>query len=267
MNNQNKTKYFLEIAAFALVFWISAFPVFAGEINVESVLKLTNTARESWGLAGLVQNEKLMSAAEEKLNNMIENNYFAHTSPSGFAPWHWFEKAGYNYQYAGENLAINFLTAENQHKAWMESPTHRKNILNPNYREIGIAIGAGEIDGEMSIVTVQEFGAQIGAADAPGGKNFSSGEDKNLLKDEGQIVPQVLSVKDSEKVNVSPKEQVPQNVWANKLAVMDLALALAALLFAASLALIPLVFLSVATEKIFILWEQRKENSEALKAA
>lgn len=89
---------------------------------------------------------------------MLRNNYFSHTSPIGLDPWHWFEKNNYTYKYAGENLAINYTSAEEEHQAWMESPTHKKNILSPNFSEIGIATATGNINGKKSLITVQEFG-------------------------------------------------------------------------------------------------------------
>ena len=97
---------------------------------------------------------------------MIKNDYFAHTSPQGISPWYWYDKDNYDYKYAGENLAINFLKAEDQQKAWMDSPTHRKNIFNPNYQEIGVAVAAGEINNQTAIITVQEFGTLSGAGNA-----------------------------------------------------------------------------------------------------
>jgi len=258
MNNQTKTKYLLEIFAFAFVFAVSALPVLASEISVSNIIELTNEARKAQGLSNLVQNEKLTDVAEGKLNDMIENSYFAHTSLEGLNPWYWFEKIGYDYQYAGENLAINFLTAENQNKA------HRKNILNPKYQEIGVAVGVGEIDGQASIIAVQEFGARVGVVDLSEDKNFSSGKDSNLIKEEGRLVPQVLSVKNDGGVNVSPKNQGSQNIWTEKLATIDFTLSLSMLLLVASMTLIPLAFLSVAAEKIFILWESRKEEKKVI---
>jgi hypothetical protein len=89
---------------------------------------------------------------------MFGYNYFAHTSPQGVNPWHWFNKANYNYTYAGENLAMNFVEAEDAMQAWMNSPTHRDNIISKNYTEIGIAVGVGKIDGVDTTIVVQLFG-------------------------------------------------------------------------------------------------------------
>ena len=135
----------------------------ADGISPRTVIQLVNKERLAAGLSVLSENSQLSKAAQDKVEDMVKNDYFAHTSPQGVSPWYWFEKNGYGYKYAGENLAINFTSAESQHKAWMASPSHRKNILNPNYREIGVAVASGKVDGETSIITVQLFGALSGA--------------------------------------------------------------------------------------------------------
>lgn len=133
----------------------------ASEITADMVIKLTNKAREKAGVAILVRNERLEKAAEKKAEDMLENDYFAHVSPAGKSPWDWIQDSGYDYRYAGENLAINFTDTEKQQEAWMDSPSHRKNILNSDYEEIGVAVVRGVIDGRETNLTVQEFGTKM----------------------------------------------------------------------------------------------------------
>jgi uncharacterized protein YkwD len=133
----------------------------ASDITADSVVKLVNKARSSADVAQLKVNDLLQKAAEKKAQDMIDNDYFAHVSPQGKTPWDFIDKAGYNYLYAGENLAINYTDAEQQQQAWMDSPLHRKNILNPQYQEIGVAVKNGKINGQMTTITVQEFGAKM----------------------------------------------------------------------------------------------------------
>ena len=102
-------------------------------ITTNRIIELTNKERIELNLQELKQSEILNQAAALKLADMFENNYFAHTSPQGTKPWHWFGKANCNYTYAGENLAMNFLEAEDAMSAWMNSPTHRDNIISKNY--------------------------------------------------------------------------------------------------------------------------------------
>lgn len=138
----------------------SAGRVFAGDVTINKVVQLVNQERESAGLNSLTVNQYLLRAAKNKALDMFKNNYFAHTSPSGATPWHWIEESGYDYKFAGENLAINFTDVEEQHKTWMESLTHRKNILNQKYEEIGVAVEEGYINGRFATVTVQMFGSR-----------------------------------------------------------------------------------------------------------
>jgi hypothetical protein len=197
----NKKSIFLSSAiVFVMVFLLLSNLAYASEITASKVIELVNQARGQEGVADLSENETLDEIANDKLGDMIKNNYFAHTSPKGVTPWSWYEKENYDYKYAGENLAINFMTAENQQKAWMNSPTHKKNIMNSQFLEIGVAVGAGEINNQMAIITVQEFGTLSGAAGkASNPKNFSGKEKSNALKDETKITPTVLSVKDESK--------------------------------------------------------------------
>lgn len=133
----------------------------AAQVTKEEIISLVNQERENEGLTPLVENEILDQAASLKATDMIGNNYFAHTSPGGVNPWHWFEQANYPYKYAGENLAMDFSSASSVMKAWMKSPSHRENILSPKYKEIGIAISSGIIEQKETLVAVQLFGTRL----------------------------------------------------------------------------------------------------------
>lgn len=130
-----------------------------GVILVNALIDGTNTARGSDGLLSLRENPLLDAAAQEKANDMAANNYFAHTSPSGTTPWYWFEKVGYHFAIAGENLAVNFSDSADVTNAWMNSPDHRDNILNAGFTDIGMAAARGEFKGNPAIYVVELFGA------------------------------------------------------------------------------------------------------------
>ena len=147
-----------------LVFFVFSNIALASEINKDNIINLVNQSRSKNGFQELLENENLNGAAKSKALDMIKNNYFSHNSPSGITPWYWFEQNEYNYKYAGENLALGFSTVENQHQAWMDSPTHKKNILNPNYKEIGVAVERGKINDIVVTIAVQMFGSRIGNA-------------------------------------------------------------------------------------------------------
>lgn len=131
-----------------------------GSSVVSSVLiDLTNHARKDNNLPPLLYNETLTEAATLKGNDMLERNYFSHFAPDGTTPWYWFSKAGYQFLYAGENLATNFRSSTEVEKAWMASPKHRGNILGGQFVDIGIATVRGTIDSVPVIFIVQLFGA------------------------------------------------------------------------------------------------------------
>jgi len=116
----------------------------------------------------LVPNPKLELAARMKLADMLQNNYFAHVSPSGITPWNWIGKAKYDYTVAGENLAMNFFNSDETMKAWLNSEFHKRNILLPEFRDMGIAVGSGVINGQNTTVVVQVFGQpKVSRASAP----------------------------------------------------------------------------------------------------
>jgi uncharacterized protein YkwD len=122
---------------------------------------LANGDRASNNLSSLTVNPLLVTAAQAKADDMAAKGYFAHVAPDGKDPWYWFKGAGYHFQYAGENLAVDFSDSMDVEHAWMNSPTHRENILDAHYTEIGIATAIGTYQGHQTIFVVQEFGAPL----------------------------------------------------------------------------------------------------------
>ena len=118
---------------------------------------LTNGERQSQKLNILTVNPILNKAAEMKANDMAVKGYFAHTSPEGKTPWFWLQTVGYDYQYAGENLAVNFSDSKDVTDAWMNSPTHKANIIKENYTEIGTGIATGMYEGKEAIFVAQVY--------------------------------------------------------------------------------------------------------------
>ena len=118
---------------------------------------LTNEERQAENLNTLTVNPLLNKAAEMKANDMATKSYFAHTSPEGKTPWYWLSQVGYNYQYAGENLAINFTDSKDVTNTWMASPTHKANIVKGNYTEIGTGIATGMYEGRETVFVAQVY--------------------------------------------------------------------------------------------------------------
>ena len=132
-------------------------------ISAQAILNLTNKTRALYNLPPVAENSLLDKAAQEKAEDMIQHGYFGHFSPSGVSPWHWIKDAGYNYHYAGENLALNFIDSDAVMRAWLNSPSHRANLLSSHYKNIGIAVGSGDVygDGVKRTFVVQVFGSPL----------------------------------------------------------------------------------------------------------
>lgn len=129
-----------------------------GAILANALVDGTNQNRIVNNVPALHMNPLLQGAAQKKADDMAKNGYFAHTSPAGVTPWYWFEQAGYHFTYAGENLAVNFSDSQDVVDAWMNSPGHRKNILDGNFTEIGIAMATGEYKSQPATFVVEFFG-------------------------------------------------------------------------------------------------------------
>lgn len=132
--------------------------VLGAEIASSVLIDLTNESRLAYNQHPLVRSAKLDQAAQLKGEDMASKEYFSHNSPDGVTPWHWFKMAGYNFLYAGENLAINFTDSADVEEAWLNSPTHRANIMNVEFREIGVATVRGYYKNYPTIYIVQMFG-------------------------------------------------------------------------------------------------------------
>lgn len=136
---------------------------YAANIPPEAVVELTNQKRQEVGLAPLRLDSTLSSAALAKGGDMIARDYWAHVAPDGTQPWNFFRNAGYDYRFAGENLARDFPEPSSAVFAWMASPTHRENILSSRYQDIGVAVIDGELGGVETTLIVQFFGTRLGS--------------------------------------------------------------------------------------------------------
>ncbi|MEK7451317.1 MAG: CAP domain-containing protein, partial [Patescibacteria group bacterium] len=132
------------------------------------VIVWTNTERAINGFPPLKENEKLKAAAEAKLNDMFLKQYFAHVSPEGFGQVDLMKDAGYEFIAGGENLAMGVFEGDKKLvDAWMNSPGHRANILNPRFEEIGVAVAKGIFKNREIWLAVQEFGLPLSACSQP----------------------------------------------------------------------------------------------------
>ena len=104
----------------------------------QQVVDLTNAEREKHGLAPFQIDETLSKVARVKSQDMADNNYFSHQSPTYGSPFEMMQQFGVTYRAAGENIAKGQRSPEQVVNAWMNSEGHRANILNANFTHIGV---------------------------------------------------------------------------------------------------------------------------------
>ncbi len=156
--------------------WVRSSSVLGDDatINAPTLLADTNQVRQREGLAPLAMSTQLSEAAYLKAQDMIDKQYWAHTSPDGVQPWQWFSTVGYRYSVAGENLARNFSSSQAAVDAWMNSPAHRENLLKSEYRDVGFSVVQGEMAGRAVslIVALYASPADTVASAVQGAQNF-----------------------------------------------------------------------------------------------
>lgn len=152
-------------------------------LTKEFLVTLTNQERKELGIGELRENSTLDQAAASKAQDMLDLDYFSHNSPEGKTPWYWIKLSGYNYQKAGENLAIGFVDGEEVMRAWNDSPSHRANLVNSGYQEIGIGIAKGDFQGQEVTVVVQMFGTKLNSTPVKAAKaSVNAGTSQSAVK-------------------------------------------------------------------------------------
>ncbi|MFH1186743.1 MAG: CAP domain-containing protein [Candidatus Levyibacteriota bacterium] len=185
------------VGGFSLNYAKKTFPsvlgVVAG-IDSQELLILTNQKRAEQGLTPLVIDERLSRAAEGKARDMLIGDYWSHISPDGKTPWIFIRSAGYNYEFAGENLARGFSNSSDVVSAWMNSSTHRNNMLSGKYNNVGFAIEQGKLNGEDTVLVVEMFGS-------------ISGQTVVAVNQAEATVQENIQVESSEKEQLTPSEE------------------------------------------------------------
>ncbi len=146
----------------------------AQNITEQELVEQTNQQRQNAGLRPLQENAQLSAAARDKAEHMLQQGYWDHYGPDGTTPWSFIKEHGYEYQYAGENLAKGFQTSNGVTAGWLSSPGHRDNLLDGGYQHIGIGTADGYLDGEQTTVVVAMYGTtrlQSGVTTVRGGSN------------------------------------------------------------------------------------------------
>ena len=116
----------------------------------QSMLSLVNQARSKAGSSPLHIDASLAKLARMKAQDMVNQGYFSHTSPTYGSPYEMLKSYGVDYSYAGENLA-GAATVQSAHDNLMDSPGHRDNILNQNFTRVGIGVVSSEAYGRIYV--------------------------------------------------------------------------------------------------------------------
>ena len=188
---------------------------YAAQISPSEVIRLTNEKRAQAGLSSLVENSVLSQAALAKGMDMLNKDYWAHVSPDGTQPWSFFVSAGYGYRFAGENLARDFSNASSAVDAWMASPTHKDNLLSGNYKEVGIGVIEGDLNGTDTTIIVQFFGTRyadtVSEPVALVGSNTEEERKEEVLQSSEEGVPEATIAPTKKPVSTpTPKAFVAQ---------------------------------------------------------
>ena len=109
----------------------------------QQVLDLVNIQRSQHGCGPLTANPKLQAAAQGQSDDMAARHFFDHTNPDGAGPQQRIDAVGYQWSTWGENIAQGQSTPASVMDSWMNSPGHRANILNCDFKEIGVGVHQG----------------------------------------------------------------------------------------------------------------------------
>lgn len=124
------------------------------------IVAAVNAARRKAGVPPVKANGDLDEAAQRHSEDMLARNFFAHQSPSGATVRERSRAAGYRWRTIGENIAEGQLSIQEVMDTWMRSPGHRRNILDPGFKELGVGLAMGPSGGTYRVVWTQNFGAR-----------------------------------------------------------------------------------------------------------
>lgn len=133
--------------------------------QADNIIVLTNELRIKNNLPALNVNLILDNSANLKAQDMNANNYFSHTDKLGRGLDYYLKQVGYKYNFAGENLAVGYVDARSVVRAWQKSPTHYANLVDTDFKELGIGIVNGQYQGAPASFIVSHFGSPLTGID------------------------------------------------------------------------------------------------------
>ena len=158
------TKATILVAAVAVSWSVQSTPALAANPLMgqeAAIIARTNQIRAEAGLPALVVNQSLAISAVNKANDMATKGYFAHANPDGQRMGYWIGATGYVYSLAGENLAKGYSSLDRLMNAWVTSPSHYKNLVEPKFTQIGIGMAEGWYENQPTLFIVQHFAAEV----------------------------------------------------------------------------------------------------------
>ncbi|MCB9834632.1 hypothetical protein H6792_01200 [Candidatus Nomurabacteria bacterium] len=194
---------------------------YATNIDTSTLNSLSNAQRTANGLPALAYNQTLANSAYQKALDMINNNYWAHVSPSGVSPWYWFGAAGYSYTSAGENLAKDFNTSSGVVNAWMASPTHRANVLGSNFTEVGYAVVNGTLQGQQTTLVVAHYATPVAITTPAASPVPAQPVPAPVVTPQVVQTPVVTQTPIPQPANETPVEETPTPVVEQKASVLE----------------------------------------------
>jgi uncharacterized protein YkwD len=179
------------------------------------IITLINKERFDVGLEPLEKSKRLMKSALAKAEDMKRDQYFEHVSVQKIQPWFFVEEAGYRYEKFGENIAFDYLSANSVHKAFMDSNGHKANILDKNFKDIGVAIFSVETKEGQKYIIVEHFGETLKKIDIKKREKYSDKSKRycNIQKDKKKELKKMI--KNQKKVIEEFEEEI------NKQAIED----------------------------------------------
>ena len=179
------------------------------------VINLTNAIRKNLSLAILTESQRLNQAAYQKAEDMLLNQYFSHTGPDNKSLADWLAGIKYNFAVAGENLAMGFASPEEVVNGWTRSRTHYQNMIDPDFKEIGVGMVSGLYGKVDTTLVAQYFGSSVNQPSAaaeiqpikPAAAPVKTADDSQLLGEKVEEISPAIPPKETAKA--TPPEAMP----------------------------------------------------------
>lgn len=174
---------------FTIIILVVGVDQIRADIALNSLTECSNEVRSQNNVEALSISPLLEKAAQKKAEDMKLFKYWAHRNPiTGMYAWKFIKNEGYQYQIAGENLAIGFQLGQQICDAWEQSQSHFDNLVNPNFKEVGFAKLPVELNDQKGVLVVQLLGGREEITPSLKAQYLSA----SLLQGQGQKAGSIL---------------------------------------------------------------------------